>query len=107
MVSWPYTISTAPGIGWIGTRTRPHIVVGVDGGIGGRLALAWARDEALATAGRITICQAGSPPAGGSSMEALNLADPPLARAVRDVRRRIGGERVDVRIAPGDPVGLL
>lgn len=107
MMSRTYTDGTAPGVGRTDTRTRPHIVVGVDGGIGGWLALAWARDEAIATGGRLTLCQAGSPPAGGSSMDALTLADLPLARAVHDVRQRIGGQRVDLRIAPGDPAGLL
>ncbi|GIJ71693.1 hypothetical protein Voc01_066100 [Virgisporangium ochraceum] len=71
------------------------------------MALAWARDEAIATAGRITICHAGPPPAGGSTMDALTLADPPLARAVHDVRQRIGGERVDLWLADGDPAGLI
>jgi nucleotide-binding universal stress UspA family protein len=107
MTSHTYTDSTAPAAGRTATRTGPHIVVGVDGGIGGWLALAWARDEAIATEGRLTLCQAGSPPAGGSSMDALTLADPPLARAVHDVRQRIGGQWVDLRIAPGDPAGLL
>jgi nucleotide-binding universal stress UspA family protein len=105
MMSRTYGDRTAPGVGY--TATNPHIVVGVDGGIGGWCALAWARDEALATAGRLTICQAGSPPAGGPGMDALTLADPRLARAVHDVRQRLGGERVDLRIAPGDAAGLL
>jgi nucleotide-binding universal stress UspA family protein len=106
MTSWPYTEMTAAGAGAT-TRARPHIVVGVDGGIGGWMALAWARDEAIATAGRLTLCHAGPPPAGVSTTDALTLADPPLSRAVHDVRQRLGGERVDVRFAPGDAVGLI
>lgn len=105
MLSRPGVESTT--IGRTATRPRPHIVVGVDGGIGGWMALGWARDEAMATAGRLTICHAGMPPAGGPSMDALTLADPPMARAVHDVRQRIGGQRVDLRFAPGDPTGLI
>jgi nucleotide-binding universal stress UspA family protein len=76
-------------------------VVGVDGAAGGWSALAWARDEVAATGGRLTICRAGPPPSGGSTMDAVELADPVLARFVHDTRNRIGGERVALWLAPG------
>jgi nucleotide-binding universal stress UspA family protein len=107
MTSQTGTDSTATRPGSAVTGLRPHLVVGVDGGLGGWMALAWARDEVITTGGRLTICHAGTPPAGGSSMDALTLADPPFARAVHDVRRRLGGQLVDLRIAPGDAAGLL
>jgi hypothetical protein len=106
MTSRPYVDMTAAGVG-APTRTRPHIVVGVDGGMGGWLALAWARDEAIATGGRLTVCHAGAPSADGSVTEALILDDPSLAACVHEVRRRLGGERVALRVAAGDPADLI
>jgi len=98
---------SAPTTSASGAGIRARVVVGV--GDPGRDApvLAWARDEVAATGGRLTLCHAGPLPGGGSTMDALTLADPDLARAVHDVRQRLGGERVDLWLADGTPVDVL
>lgn len=88
-------------------RSGPHLVVGVDGSVGGWSALAWAREEAAAVGGRLTICRAGQPPPGGATINALELVDPVFARFVHHTVRWLGGQRVAVRIVPGDPVEVL
>jgi hypothetical protein len=40
-------------------------------------------------------------------MDALTLADPVIARAVHDVRQRLGGHRVDLWLQDGEPVDVL
>ncbi|GIJ48100.1 universal stress protein [Virgisporangium aliadipatigenens] len=98
----------APAIRGRWPRAEPHVVVGVDGcSAGGRHALAWAADEVTATGGRLTVCRVGPPPPGGPGTAVLELFDPPFARAVRAVRQRLGGERVDLRLVPGDPATQL
>lgn len=87
------------------TRAR-RIVVGVDGTPDGWQALAWAGDEAATTRAHLTICRAGPPPPGStvmSTINALELDDPVFARSIHRVRQRLGGERVSLRFAPGDP----
>ena len=93
------------------SATRPghlsRVVVGVGDPVRDASVLAWARDEVAARGGRLTICRAGPPPPGGSTMDAVTLADPVFARAVHDVRQRIGGERVDLWFDQGTPVDVL
>jgi nucleotide-binding universal stress UspA family protein len=87
---------------------RPTVLVGV-GGLSGWEALAWAVDEALATGGDLLIahaCRADSPLAardGRVSPGLLELADPPLARAVAAARSRLGGDRVRLVLRAGEP----
>jgi hypothetical protein len=89
------------------SATRARVVVGVGDPVHDALALAWARDEVAATGARLTICRAGPPPTGWSTMDGLMLVDPVLARAVHDVRQRLGGERVDLWIEDGPPDAVL
>ncbi|GLI01061.1 universal stress protein [Phytohabitans aurantiacus] len=84
----------------------PRVAVGVAGTATSWQALAWAADEAAATGGHLVICHGcpaesvlGRYPAA-VPMAVLELADPPLARAVAATRARLGGERVSVRIRP-------
>ncbi|MEJ3747021.1 universal stress protein [Actinomycetes bacterium KLBMP 9797] len=92
----------------------PSIAVGVAGSATSWQALAWAADEAAASGARLIICH-GCPPESALSrhpamvpMALLELADPPLARAVTATRTRLGGQRVTLRIRPDyDAVSLL
>jgi nucleotide-binding universal stress UspA family protein len=94
-------------------RTVPQpppagMAVGV-GGAGGWYALAWASEKALRTATRLVVLHA-SPPrsplahrAGRPSIGQVELADPPLARAVSAARAKLGSRNVSLRILDGDP----
>src|SRR5437867_3159126 len=81
--------------------SRGRIVVGVDGTDAGWSALAWAADEAAVTGSHLTVCRAGHPVPGGSTVDALELADPVLARFVHRTRDRLGGGRVDLVVRAG------
>jgi len=90
---------------------RP-IAVGV-GGAGGWQALAWAAEEADRTGVRLVLlhfCVPGSPLArrtGEPTPAEVELIDPPLARALANVRARLGGQRVALRVRAGDPAECL
>lgn len=86
--------------------TYPRIAVGVASTATSWQALAWAADEAATTGGHLVVCHGcpaesvlGRYPAA-VPLAVLELADPPLARAVAATRARLGGERVSVRIRP-------
>jgi nucleotide-binding universal stress UspA family protein len=87
------------------TRT---VAVGV-GGAGGWPALAWASEQALQTAAHLVVlhaCPPLSPLArqpGTPTPAQVELADPPLARAVAAARAKLGAKRVSLRILDGDP----
>lgn len=85
---------------------RSTIATGVGGGAGWQ-ALAWALDEAADTESRLEIChvcpvdsplstRTGTVPVG-----LLELADPPLARAVAAAKDRLGGDRVTLSVHTG------
>jgi nucleotide-binding universal stress UspA family protein len=82
--------------------------VGV-GGTGGWQALAWASEQALLTSTRLVIlhaCPPGSSLArqpGTPQLAFVELIDPPLARAVRTARGKLGARNVSLRILEGDP----
>lgn len=85
---------------------HPRVAVGVAGTATSWQALAWAADETAATGGHLIICHGcpaesvlGRYPAA-VPLAVLELADPPLARAIAATRARLGGERVSVRIRP-------
>jgi|RhiMethySRZTD1v2_1073278.scaffolds.fasta_scaffold01865_18 hypothetical protein len=99
-LSAPVPTPTAP-------QTRARVVVGVGDPVRDALVLAWARDEVAATGGRLTICRAGPAPTGWPTMDGLMLVDPVFARAVHDVRQRLGGERVDLWLEDGRPDAVL
>jgi nucleotide-binding universal stress UspA family protein len=72
--------------------------------------LSWAADEAIATDAHLIICQArGEPVPGGPQppTAVIELVDPPLARHIREVRDRLGGDRVEVALRGPDPVAAL
>jgi len=81
------------------------------GGTGGWQALAWAVEEADLSATRLVIVRGyppGSPPElVAGSLAQVELHDPPLARAVRAARDRLGGQRVTLQIRLGDPAAAL
>jgi nucleotide-binding universal stress UspA family protein len=85
---------------------RPTIATGVGGGAGWQ-ALAWALQEAAVTEGRLEICHvcpAESPLANRTAtvpVGLLELADPPLARAVAAAKTRLGGNRVTLTVRAG------
>lgn len=93
---------------------RPTIATGV-GGASGWQALAWALEEAATTDGRLAIChvcpadsplvryadRAGPAAAGAVPVGVLELADPPLARAVAAAKTRLGGDRVSLCLHTG------
>jgi nucleotide-binding universal stress UspA family protein len=86
------------------------VAVGVDGTPSGWAALAWAVSEVAAGGGRLVVCRVRPEPVPSGARPdpaALQLADPPLARAVRSVRDRLGGHRVEVVLPAGDPVAVL
>jgi hypothetical protein len=99
-LSAPVPAPTTPG-------TRARVVVGVSDPVRDALALAWARAEVAVTGAQLTICRAGPLPTGWPTMDGLMLMDPVFARAVRDVRQRLGGERVDLWLADGPPYAVL
>ncbi len=85
---------------------RSTIATGVGGGAGWQ-ALAWAVEEAANTESRLEIChvcpvdspltsRTGTVPVG-----LLELADPPLARAVAAAKARLGGDRVTLSVHTG------
>ncbi|WP_203707388.1 universal stress protein [Asanoa iriomotensis] len=87
------------------------IVVGA-GGASGPLALAWALADARATGADLVLCHAHPPvpaPAvdAGSDSAPAGLHDPALARLVADIRAGLGGHRVTLRLAPGNPGDLI
>lgn len=85
---------------------RSTVATGVGGGAGWQ-ALAWALEEAANTESRLEICHVcpvdspltthtGTVPVG-----LLELADPPLARAVAAAKARLGGDRVTLSVHTG------
>ena len=88
-------------------ETRGRVVAGIGDPTRDALVLAFAREEAATTGARLTICRAGHPPAGWPTMDGLMLVDPVFARAVRDVRQRLGGDRVDIWLDDGTPHAVL
>jgi hypothetical protein len=88
-------------------HTRAPVVVGLGDPVRDAPALAWARDEVAVTGAPLTICRAGTVPTGWSTMDGLMLVDPVFARAVHDVRQRLGGSRVDLWLANGSPDAVL
>lgn len=89
------------------------ILAGV-GGTGGWSALAWAADEAAAAAAQLIVCRVCPPTSplldggrGRPCTALIELADPPLARAVTAVRSRLGGQRVAVMTSTGRPGSAL
>jgi nucleotide-binding universal stress UspA family protein len=85
---------------------RPTIVTGAGGGAGWP-ALAWAVEEAASSEGRLEICHVCPPDSPLARRTApvpvglLELADPPLARAVAAARARLGGDRVILTVHTG------
>jgi nucleotide-binding universal stress UspA family protein len=97
---------------------RATIATSVGGGAGWP-ALAWALEEAAATDGRLEICHvcpadsplaihtrcaeeaAAASRANTVPVGLLELADPPLARAVAAAKSRLGGDRVTLTIHTG------
>jgi nucleotide-binding universal stress UspA family protein len=84
------------------------IVVGYGGATGGA-AMAWAAEEAAASAARLIICVVCRPTsllarhAAEPTPAWLELANPALARAVAATRTRLGGHRVTVSVRTGRP----
>jgi nucleotide-binding universal stress UspA family protein len=84
------------------------IVVGVGGGDNGRQTLAWAVADAAAAGGRVRVCHVCAADSllasygGPIPLSVLELADPPLARAVAAARDRLGGQRVRLHVATGN-----
>jgi nucleotide-binding universal stress UspA family protein len=88
------------------------VVVGA-GGVTGSYALAWAGEHAEATAADLVLCYACPADSALASARVdntsklLELHDPALARAVADLRTRLGGYRVTMRVAPDRPADLI
>ncbi|MCW6006226.1 universal stress protein [Micromonospora sp. CPCC 205371] len=80
----------------------PRVAVGVAGTATSWQALAWAADarRALGHLPRLPRRVRARLVSAAVPMAVLELADPPLARAVAATRARLGGERVSVRIRP-------
>ncbi|MGI5240128.1 universal stress protein [Dactylosporangium sp. CA-139066] len=102
----PVTEAAAP----LTDRPYRRIGVGVDGTESGWTALSWACDEAEAGAADVAIRHTdpshrirGPRP----DLPALELADPVLARHLRAVSDRLGGQRVDLDVADGGAVAAL
>lgn len=87
--------------------TGGRVVVGVGDPARDGPVLAWARDEVAVTGARLVVCRAGTVPTGWSTMDGLMLVHPDFARAVHDVRQRLGGDRVDLWLANGAPDAVL
>lgn len=91
---------------------RSTIAAGV-GGDAGWQALAWALEEATSTESHLEICHvcpADSPLAartGTVPVGVLELADPPLARAVGAAKARLGGNRVTLSLHDGRVANAL
>lgn len=85
---------------------RPTIATGVGAGAGWQ-ALAWALEEAADTDSRLEICHVCPPESplasrtGTVPVGLLELADPPLARAVAAAKARLGGDRVALTVHTG------
>src|SRR3954469_16099735 len=88
------------------------VAVGV-GGAGGWPALPWATAQALQSSARLMVlhaCPPQSPLArqpGTPAPAQVELADPPLARAVVAARAKLGARRVSLRVLDGDPGSAL
>ncbi|GAB1691680.1 universal stress protein [Krasilnikovia sp. M28-CT-15] len=80
------------------------------GGAGGWQTLAWAAEQATSQTGlRLELLRVAEPEsrlaglAGEPAPALLELADPPLSRALSATRTQLGGQRVHLRILVGDP----
>jgi nucleotide-binding universal stress UspA family protein len=88
---------------------RDPVVVGVDGAEPGWRALAWAVAEAASLDARLVICRAVDPHGrlAAARPGLLELADPPLARAVAGAKARLGGDLVSLTLPTRAPVAAL
>ncbi|MEV4536637.1 universal stress protein [Asanoa sp. NPDC049518] len=86
------------------------VVVGA-GGRTGAYALAWAGEHAATTAADLVLCYACPADSAFASADdptrLMELHDPALARAVAELRARLGGHRVTLRVAAVRPPDLI
>jgi nucleotide-binding universal stress UspA family protein len=89
------------------------IVVGVGGTDASWQTLAWAVSDAGVSGARLLVCHVCPPDStlavrgNHAPMSILELADPPLARAISAARDRLGSHRVELIIAHGHVGGAL
>ncbi len=89
------------------------IVVGVGGTDASWQTLAWAVSDAGVSGSRLLVCHVCPPDSTLAlqgrhvPMSILELADPPLARAISAARERLGAHRVELIIAHGHVGGAL